>query len=155
MAVAQFNHDRSKYLAVKQKRRSFFFMEKRAQEHGKVAQEYFLLIVPITCVVFQFPMCLLNMSVAIKSLLTTKRKRRNASRKVYSASERVAPRVAPSNISICSCRTSRSAHFNPNCVVSVSHQSLHHGHDSHGHKAAASSPDREGHHGGTSAVETR
>lgn len=72
-------------------------MEKRAQEHGKLAQEYLRLIVPITRVVFQFPMCLLYMNMAnmnmrlmaIKSHLHTKTKMRNTSIKVYSAPKRV------------------------------------------------------------------
>lgn len=90
MAAAQFKHDRSKYLAVKKKKKKLFFLEKRAQEHGKLAQEYLLLIVPFTFVVFQFPMCLLYMNMAIKSHLHMKTKRRNTSIKVYSASKRVA-----------------------------------------------------------------
>lgn len=154
MAVAQFNHDRSKYLAVKKRKKKLFFHGEKSPRAWKLAQEYLLLIVPITCVVFQFHMCLLNMSVAIKSHLHTKTKRRNTSIKVYSASKRVAPRVAPSNVSICRYRTPWPAHFTQTCVVSVSHKSQQHGHDSHGHKTAASSHDWEGHHGGTSAVET-
>lgn len=55
----------------------------------------------MTCVVFQFPMCLLYTNTAIKPHQHTKTTRRNTSIKVYSAFERVA--AAPSNASIKQC----------------------------------------------------
>lgn len=116
-------------------------------------EEYLVLIVAITCVVFQFPTCLLYMNVTINSHLHTKTKRRKTSIKVYFASKREA--AAPSNSSICRHRTSWSVHFNPNRTVSALHKPQKHGHDNRGHKTPASSHDREGHHGGTSALETR
>lgn len=111
-----------------------------------------MLIVPITFVLFQFPMCLLYMNTTIKSHLHKEKK----SIKVYLGSKRVVVAASQSNNCIGRHRTTLSARFNHNCAVSVSHKSQQHGHDNHGHKTSPSSrQEQDGQHGGTFARKAR